>query len=49
MMKVRVIDGGTDCGTGIVVDCKGELFAISFEGGYTIWINTNRIEVLEEK
>lgn len=47
-MKVRVIDGGTDCGTGNIIDRKGELVAVTFDNGHVLWINVNQVEILAE-
>ena len=48
MIKVRVIDNGTDCGTGTVVDRKGELVAVRFDVGCVLWLDVNRVEILKE-
>ena len=47
-MQVRVIDGGTDCGTGTIIERKGELSAVKFDNGMVLWLNINQIEILEE-
>jgi hypothetical protein len=48
-MNVRVIDHGTDCGTGKIVDHKGELVCVRFDAGYVLWIDVNKVEILEEE
>lgn len=48
MMKIRVIDGGTDCGTGTVIERKGEAVKVRFDSGQELWLDVNQVDILED-
>lgn len=38
----------TDCGTGTIIEHKGELVAVKMDNGFVLWIDVNQVEILPE-
>jgi hypothetical protein len=45
-MKMLIINGGIDCGEGIIVGVHGEIVTVRFDDEKVLGLNTNQIDII---